>query len=110
MPTSKPKSKQLNVRIPPYTQDQLEQIEKKTGMTQTQAVIVAIDRLASSQSAPNGAAGQFRVIFHVLGNLKPLVQAIKRKKPENVTMAELGEAGKWSARIAYDLCLLSQGR
>lgn len=42
------KTKQLNVRIPPSTQEQLVQIEKKTGMTQTQAVIIAIDRLASS--------------------------------------------------------------
>lgn len=45
---SKAKSKQLNVRIPSITQEQLRVIEEKTGMTQTQAVIVAIDRLASS--------------------------------------------------------------
>lgn len=49
-------------------------------------------------------------ITRCMGNLKPLVQAIKRKKAENVTMAELTEAGKWAQRIAYDLCLLSQGR
>lgn len=48
MTTSAKKSKQLNVRIPAITQEQLAQIEDKTGMTQTQAVIVAIDRLASS--------------------------------------------------------------
>lgn len=36
---------QFNVRIPESTEKQLEYLLKKTGMTQTQLVIQAIDRL-----------------------------------------------------------------
>jgi hypothetical protein len=35
---------QLNVRIPDLTQSQLKVLGEKTGMTQTQLVLVAIDR------------------------------------------------------------------
>lgn len=38
--------KQLNVRIPPITQAQLSELLTKTGMTVTQIVVVAIDRMA----------------------------------------------------------------
>lgn len=41
--------KQLNVRIPPLTQAQLSELQVKTGMTVTQIVVVAIDRMAHSE-------------------------------------------------------------
>lgn len=37
-------SKQLNVRLPDKTSEQMQKIIKSTGMTQVQLVIVAIDR------------------------------------------------------------------
>lgn len=43
------KSKQLNVRIPPLTQLLLRELEERTGLTLTQIVIMAIDRLAHAE-------------------------------------------------------------
>jgi hypothetical protein len=37
--------RQLNTRIPEITEKQLEELRQWTGMTQTQMLIVAIDRL-----------------------------------------------------------------
>lgn len=42
-------SEQLNVRIPMSTDMQIEELRKWTEMTQTQLVILAIDRLHQSQ-------------------------------------------------------------
>ena len=36
---------QLNIRIPPLTIQQIDKIVKATGMTKTQIVLLAIDRL-----------------------------------------------------------------
>lgn len=38
-------TKQYNVRLPRSTQDQIAKLEAKTGMTQTQLMILAIDNL-----------------------------------------------------------------
>lgn len=43
------KTKQLNVRIPPLTQEQLRELEERTGLTVTQIVIMALDRLAHAE-------------------------------------------------------------
>lgn len=39
---------QLNVRIPGYTKEQLDYLMHEKGLTQTQAVIIAIDHLYKS--------------------------------------------------------------
>jgi predicted DNA-binding protein len=42
-------TKQFNVRLPKFTQAQIKALEEKTGMTVTQIVILAIDRMAQSE-------------------------------------------------------------
>ncbi len=39
-------TKQFNARIPQITQQQIDKIARLTGMTKTQIIILAIDRLA----------------------------------------------------------------
>jgi hypothetical protein len=46
-------TKQLNTRIPEITQEQIDQIADKYGLTKTQILILAIDRLARDLY-PNG--------------------------------------------------------
>lgn len=42
-------TKQFNTRLPESTLEQIEQIAKRTGMTKTQVLILAIDRMAKEQ-------------------------------------------------------------
>jgi len=42
-------TRQFNVRIPPVTQEQLSMLKDETGMTTTQMIIVAVDRLATER-------------------------------------------------------------
>lgn len=44
-------TKQVNVRLPEFSRDKLDRLEKKTGMTRTQVLIIAIDRLALEELA-----------------------------------------------------------
>jgi len=48
---------QLNVRIPKSTEKQIEDLLKWTGMTQTQLVIQAIDRLHQEYKKEQGGQG-----------------------------------------------------
>ena len=49
-------NKQLNFRAPQITRDQLAELEKRTGQTQTQILIMAIDRFFN-QPSPGTLAG-----------------------------------------------------
>lgn len=40
--------KQINARLPQATHEQIERIQQATGMTVTQVLIMAVDRLAQS--------------------------------------------------------------
>ncbi len=42
--------KQLNVRLPEATLKQIEELRRKTGMTQVQVLILAIDKLHSEKA------------------------------------------------------------
>lgn len=42
-------TKQVNVRLPAHTIKQLESLAKRFGMTKTQVLILAIDRLAAKE-------------------------------------------------------------
>lgn len=46
-------SKQLNVRLPSHTHKQLDRLVAKLGMTKTQVLILAIDRLDSEEERHN---------------------------------------------------------
>lgn len=48
---------QLNVRIPKSTEKQIEELRAWTGMTQTQIVIQAIDRLHQEYEKKQGGQG-----------------------------------------------------
>jgi predicted DNA-binding protein len=43
-------TKQFNVRLPKFTQAQIKALEEKTGMTVTQILITAIDRMARAEN------------------------------------------------------------
>lgn len=50
-------TEQLNVRIPKSTEKQIEELRQWTGMTQTQLVLLAIDRLHQDYKREQGEQG-----------------------------------------------------
>lgn len=46
-------SKQINIRLPDISRQQLADLQKKLGMTQVQVLILALDRL-SKEERPHG--------------------------------------------------------
>jgi hypothetical protein len=42
-------TKQFNVRLPAISQEQVKELEAKTGLTQTQLIIMALDRLHNNE-------------------------------------------------------------
>lgn len=44
-----PDTKQFNVRLPAISQQQLKELEEKTGLLQTQLIIMALDRLHNEE-------------------------------------------------------------
>ncbi len=48
------KNKQINVRLPYHTHEQLGRLATMLGMTKTQTLILAIDRLDSQERDRNG--------------------------------------------------------
>lgn len=44
-------TQQKNFRLPTITLDQLKALIERTGMTETQVIIIAIDRLAQQEAA-----------------------------------------------------------
>lgn len=51
-------TKQFNTRLPEATVQQIEQIAQQTGMTKTQVLILAIDRMAKEQKKGKQSEGK----------------------------------------------------
>jgi hypothetical protein len=49
-------SRQLNIRLPELSHNQIAQICEVHGLTKTQAIILAVDRLATALGDPNETA------------------------------------------------------
>ena len=61
-------SQQFNVRLPALTHEQISQLHESYGLTKTQVIILAVDRLAQALAAENAEA------HHELRRLKTMAR------------------------------------
>jgi len=74
----------------------------ETNMKNCQCVILAAETANKGRYSHD--------INRWMAQLKPMIKAMKGKKPENVSIEDLASACKIAQNIGYDLFLLSQGR